>query len=293
MKEDIPKKLYKYKSFGVNSLKMLSESVVYYSNPKHFNDPLDCKPIIRVDVERKAVENLCYQMLKEANDEESAKSVISNIHYLSTEYGDYRENREVEDYYIRMLANEILEKINSEMQAQGVLSLARHFNCPLMWSHYADYHKGICIEYDITKSVGKPPIPVNYDRPRGICVSDLIDWKLSNSVEAQEKIEGIYFYSKAPQWGYEEEWRYINKTQGVLQSPIELSGVYFGMRCDSSVVTSIVKLFDGDERDIKFYEVYADDDSFELMSRLLNTDEIKACGLRTSALLDFKDIVIK
>lgn len=277
-------------SFGVNSLKILSNSEVYYSDPKHFNDPLDCKPTIRVDVERKAVENLCYQMLKQANGEESAKSVISNIHYLSTKYGNYRKDKKVEDYYIRMLANKIRENINSEMQTLGVLSLARHFNCPLMWSHYADDHKGICIEYDITKSVNGPPIAVNYDSPRGICVSDLIDWKLSKSSKAKEKIEGIYFYAKAPQWEYEEEWRYTNNTQGVSPSHLAISGVYFGMRCDSSVTTSLVKLFDGDERGITFYEVYPCDDSFELKSRPLDTSEIKACGPKISAFLDFKEI---
>ena len=205
MKKDIPKKLYKYKSFGVHSLRMLSESEVYYSDPKLFNDPLDCKPSITVDVCLKEVENLWYQMLKQIRDEESAKIIISNIRYLSTKYGDYKKDKKAEDYYIHMSENEIHKNINFEMQTRGVLSLAQHFNCPLMWSHYADNHKGICIEFDITKCVDETPIAVNYDSPRSICMSDLIDWKVSKSNEAREKIERIYFYSKAPQWEYEKE----------------------------------------------------------------------------------------
>ena len=53
-----------------------------------------------------------------------------------------------------------------------------------------------------------------------------------------------------------------------------------------------MKLYAHAEWPIKFYDVYPLDDSFRLKRRLVDTDEIEACGLRSSALLDFKDVFI-
>jgi hypothetical protein len=63
LKPMVPKRLYKYRSFNVNSLRSLTEAETYYSNPRAFNDPLDCDPPIEVDVDRASLEHLCYKML--------------------------------------------------------------------------------------------------------------------------------------------------------------------------------------------------------------------------------------
>ena len=47
--KELPRKLYKYAAFNTNSLRLLSEGEVFYSNPKRFNDPLDCNPTIQID----------------------------------------------------------------------------------------------------------------------------------------------------------------------------------------------------------------------------------------------------
>jgi hypothetical protein len=40
LKRPLPKRLYKYRSFNINSLRLLTEGEIYYSNPRAFNDPL-------------------------------------------------------------------------------------------------------------------------------------------------------------------------------------------------------------------------------------------------------------
>ncbi len=283
-------KLYKYRSFGVNSLKELCESEVSYSDPKNFNDPLDCSPTLINDVCLSELENLCDRMLMNNFNRDKANREINNYRYLSTEYGDYKIEQDDQEYYKRMIVDEIKHQLDITMKSRGVLSLASQWNSPLMWSHYADEHKGICIEYDISRAVCKKPKMVDYYGGRGINISRLVDLIIYDSEEAKEEIEYKYFYTKAGQWSYEEEWRYISETQGVKPVPFHLSGIYFGMRCNISVVSSIVKLLNGSESNVRFYHTYASQDSFELHKREIEVEELMACTPRPSAALAFGSI---
>lgn len=283
-------KLYKYRPFEVNSLRELCESEVYFSDPNKFNDPLDCSPTLINDVSLNDLEQLCHRMVMKNYDKDRADREIHNYRYLSTEHGDYRTDQKVQKYYIRMIVDEVKRQLDHMMKSRGVLSLASQWNSPLMWSHYADEHKGICIEYDISRAVCKKPKKVDYKGGRGIYISQIVDLIFNNTVRAKEEIEHKYFYTKAGQWNYEEEWRYVSEDQGARSVPFHLSGIYFGMRCEISVVSSIVKLLDGAESKVSFYHTYASQDSFDLHRREVEVEELMACTPRTSAALAFGSI---
>ena len=289
----LPRKLYKYRSFGINSLRLLSKAEIYYANPRSFNDPLDCDPAVQIDTDRASIERLCRRMLAVAHDEEKALKAMENHRYMSTEYGDYRTNPKAEKYYMQGLRSEIKRLVDVEMASRGVLSLAERWDCPLMWSHYADEYRGLCIEFDMSEHVCYHIKPVHYRRPRSIKITELIQWKLHKSAEAEQNILDTYFFSKSPQWRYEKEWRDIRPSNGVKQAPFRISGVHFGLRCDTVVRTSIVKLFAKSNLLIAFYDLYPLEDSFRLKRRKVDTDEIEACAVETSALLDFKDVVLE
>ena len=79
-----------------------------------------------------------------------------------------------------------------------------------MWSHYADSHRGICIEYE-TRLLSLPdaigflhPVyyhPEHFDATEYFrCVpSDYNAWMLC-----------IAACHKSPQWAYEREWRFVD-----------------------------------------------------------------------------------
>ena len=50
MRYNNPTRLYKYKSFSVDSLDLLVSDKLYFANPNSFNDPLDCNPSVRDDI---------------------------------------------------------------------------------------------------------------------------------------------------------------------------------------------------------------------------------------------------
>jgi hypothetical protein len=252
----LPQKLYKYRPFNTNSLRLLTEAEIYYSDPKDFNDPLDCKPTINVDVDRAPLEHLCYKMLQNTGATKAeAVKVINNLRYMSTEYGDFQTDAEVERYLKeQLLAVEIKRLVDAEMKRKGVFCLSETWRSPLMWSHYADEHRGICLEYDTTQIPHPAIAAVDYRSPRSVKASDLIQWKIRASSEAELRVHNTYFFAKSPEWQYEKEWRDISQSIGVADTRFPRTSVYFGLRCDPAVITSIVKLFSGDGR-ISFFVI--------------------------------------
>lgn len=287
-----PNKLYKYRAYNVNTLRLLTHEQVYYADPRCFNDPLDCKPTIQIDTDRTSLEKLCYKMLVAAYGKDHALRKIDNHRAQSTQYDDDETDPETEARYMQWLALDVQSLLFQEIGKMGVLSLATRWNCPLMWSHYADDHRGLCIEYDLKGNEGNvcPDIkPVNYRHPRSIKISDLIAWKVNGVSQAATVVHDTFFFAKAPQWRYEREWRNINATSGENGAPFRMSGVYFGLRCDSVVQTNIVKLFANAERSIKFYEIHSPCDTFNLKRRVVDTAEIEERGVQTSQTMDLKD----
>ena len=62
------------------------------------------------------------------------------------------------------------------------------------------------------------------------------------------------------------------------------------MRCDVSVITTVVKLLT-DHPEIKLWQIWPRDESFKLRRREVPRDEIEAVGVREPAFLLFKDVV--
>ena len=287
---DVPSRLYKYRAFNVNSLRLLSEGEVYYANPQSFNDPLDCDPTLNIDIDRDALEELCFQLLKNSEDEDSARKRIDHHWYMSTEHGgDKTEDAKVESNYMRMLATDVKRILVDDYGKMGVFSLASNWDCPLMWSHDANEHHGVCIEYDSSDAEFRNVAPVRYDRPRSIRISELAAWKLRDCERSKESVFQTFFLSKSPQWKYEAEWRDIADRNGVQAAPVLIKSVYFGLRCDPAVRTSVVKLLS--RTDVTFYDIYPRRDSFDLARREVDADEIEACGVRSSVIFDFRDVV--
>ena len=90
----------------------------------------------------------------------------------------------------------------------GISCLSELDDSLLMWAHYANNHRGMCVEYElleINRQLGFSPVPVIYSNERSILRSinqDTIDEDTMSAL-----IESIT--SKSPEWSYEREWRII------------------------------------------------------------------------------------
>lgn len=279
---------YKYKPFNTHTLETLAGSQLYYANPSELNDPLDCRPTVKQDIELKNLHQLCGQIITKTKDEKTANDKIAHWQYMSTQYGGLKTDQDARDAYAQYLVHEIQSQLDNLFRGQGVLSLAKNWNCPLMWSHYADQHQGLCIGYEVDRDQQDKIQPINYVQDRRIATSAIEKWIMKDCKIAKKQVSETYFYCKASHWEYEKEYRDVAKRPGLQNNLFSIENIYFGMRCPDSVIACVVKLFDGSRIQPDFYEVYPSDPAFGLERRIINTDEVLMNFPRRPAWKDFK-----
>ncbi len=286
-----PTTLYKYLRFDDKILNSLAQNLVRYTDPKKFNDPIDCDPSIEVDSDKNSLEDLCALMLQELGKPYRITIARGNIIPVGTahdhEYQVYKSDFKPHgppalDYYTWSLAKVIKECLMKIMRHYGVLSLARDWNCPLMWSHYADQHQGICVAYNIeTTAPGKDDLmrKVEYNRPPSVKTSDLFRWITDKTQENEISLVVPLFFVKAPHWAYENEWRTIrwvtddhipDSSPRVTQFQGTIKEILFGVRCPPEVQAKIV--VEMKSKGVSFYKVRRVENSFELKRGIFATE---------------------
>jgi hypothetical protein len=116
----------------------------------------------------------------------------------------------------------------------SMLCLVGRNDCHLMWAHYADMHKGICLQFN-----GELPFfkegthKVNYqaERPR---FNRREFWRLTET--EKRKVMSDTLLTKPEQWDYEDEWRKIrlNRSAGTDELPPgALTRIILGARISS------------------------------------------------------------
>jgi len=89
----------------------------------------------------------------------------------------------------------------------GVLCYSRSAHDPVLWSHYADHHRGIVFEVECTpEEVKKELIKINYSRER-VCVPFACHKDRVQNLEKLRRIFTKMIRRKAPNWRYEREYR--------------------------------------------------------------------------------------
>ena len=242
----LPAKFYKYRKFNENTLKLLGFNEAHYADPDNFNDPLDCSPTIHNDLDSERIERLWSNITNETNPLGGAgiKPLLDMHKQIIDETGyEFDDNGVGTSKYVERLYEEITQSFYKELGDKGVFSLATSWNCPLMWSHYADEHRGICIEFEPDDNECHALGRVNYNSSRYILLSEIYEWKVNRSEKAKDDLFKRYFFSKAKSWDYENEWRDISPKNGPQESPFpHISGVYFGLRCPEIVILTVMHL---------------------------------------------------
>lgn len=124
-------------------------------------------------------------------------------------------------------------------------SLCTDYRNPLMWSHYADSHKGFCIEFDYSEKDEHTllPFPVIYSK-------DIVKmpWKYCLTAEGYKNPEFSVQLMKAiltkhDVWKYENEWRIlIPRTFEQNHKMPKVSCVYLGAFCTKENEQTILEI---------------------------------------------------
>lgn len=226
--------LYKYCAFSENTLEIVSEEVIWVSEPDSLNDPFECSFNIEADMP--------------LNEVIKRKEDVTKNNYIDMQI-------------------ELIEGIKSEFISGGIFSLSEKRSTSLMWCHYANSHKGLCIGYGVSKNndLGNGTCKkVKYGKYPSFSFTQMFKAFESADDKLARKIYELMVLSKDLNWGYEKEWRLLyNKQSNTLIKPdFSISSITFGMCMPASKRTIIKKLLEG--KDINYFEAYKKKNSYDV-----------------------------
>lgn len=202
--EEHVKYRYKYLRCSEGSLSILTDSTIKFTCPSEFNDPFDCFPYYDT-----------------TNIEELARRRHDLIRAIGEDMGLSPSERIQHKHKIIARLRRYVEDgsySRDVVRSVGVVSLSRNALSIPMWSHYADFHRGLVLEFRIPTQVeGTPqemwrfaldhlfPLDVKYepDRPH-------IGFGSPPQEDDVDKLLRI----KSLNWKYEEEERVIDHVRG-------------------------------------------------------------------------------
>jgi len=203
---------YKFRDFGEYTDKIILNSEFYFSSPLSFNDPFDC--------------NLSYRNFYSQQELQKA--------YTHKRIWD---NGKIIDLY-RKSIKILIEKI-------GVFSMSSDYKDIIMWSHYANEHKGLVFELDKNectsffeqKIIGKRTLSnITYENNY-----ELLSY--FNDIEREAKTLLTYKYKS---WEYEKEYRIIDfQSKGLKKFDKKLiKRIFFGAKSDILNIKKTIQLCD-------------------------------------------------
>jgi hypothetical protein len=194
-----PRVVYKYRDWdNEHHKKILTQNQLYFSSPKDFNDPFDCRiaPDLTLLESEEEIDICVRRMASDIldrleSDGVSADDFINSLkETLTRDIG--KSQRDFEHLHF-----------NSQDFLYGVLSFGGRWDSILMWSHYGNHHQGFCIGLDITKLIDFGHLgnagPVIYQE----------DFPVIHPNNTSAKSMFDETHTKSKEWEYEDEYRYF------------------------------------------------------------------------------------
>ena len=148
--------------------------------------------------------------------------------------------------------------IIQKLYGAGIYSLSKPkndetFPCnELLWAHYANSHKGFCIEYDLDK-LSKHTLS-NYDISHVLHVSYENERPKVSANDSVIQTQKEVLAKKSLAWEYENEVRLVFEKYGKKVIPEDaVTAIYFGLRIDLEDRCEIIKRMSG--HNIEFYQI--------------------------------------
>lgn len=257
-------KLYRYQPYSGDYVQYVNDLIlnnrVYYSCPLWFNDPFDCKlygiKFSEESIERFMRERIKLQMqrVEMAMPSGMRKPSAQQKTALLDEIIQQNRRKTIED--CAQVIQELHEQVENEI---GVLCLSSDPLNILMYSHYADNHQGICLEFTLERDNIFKPEDVRY-------VKDFPSLELGLDDGNNYELAVALVSTKSIDWAYEKEYRSLRAGgAGLVEIPDNyLSGIIFGCAAKDETVQAVMDVVKESAKPIRSYRAVKSNSSFSL-----------------------------
>ncbi len=211
--------LYKYYPCSYNSITALMRKGLWCHFPKYMNDPF---------------ESLGYQpnIISTQQINELRKYINSSGTQLALKFKVFNDNQ-MRDYFGKR-KQILLEKF-------AFCALSENYDDILMWSHYADSHKGFVLGIEFPDLEKRPAI----QKVRYLKKEEEEDVDLIKIFKFMEGDNSLFNYAmstisvKSFHWSYEEEWRIWTDDKGFNSYENNLKEIIFGIRTSDDQIHDV------------------------------------------------------
>jgi len=207
-------RLYKYRSMDSVGLEdLICQRKIYLSDATKFNDPFECRPVLTHHQSPLKREILLKEMTKRHfpdADKKTLKKLMKGKGHL-------------------LVDPAILERVYGQFVSDvGIYCLTEKKDDLLMWSHYSNSHRGVCLEFDasVEETIFWEAFKIIYQEEYPVV-------NIMDMGKADEFRKALL--TKSPHWMYEEERRVLKMNDeggpGYYQfAPKLLTGIILGAR---------------------------------------------------------------
>ena len=234
-------RLYHYQGAGLDYLRdTLVNHRVHFSNPGNFNDPWDSRPYFDPSVDNPETRRKWGKHLGGIYEQLPPELRTA----LATRFeGNWYDDQELLQQSIEQLTAWVW-KFNVERWR--IYCLTSRADSVQMWSHYAEQHKGVCLEFDAAQEPIRRAYEVLYRESLPALGPDIL-------IDAKAMFDGVLL-NKAMAWSYEEEYRILARDGSIdpafsvttdddfLVLPAgALTGIIAGCSADVEAIRSLLK----------------------------------------------------
>jgi hypothetical protein len=212
-----PRYVYKYRAINNNTDLIFAESSIWFSTPSNFNDPFDCQITINTNNTIDEIANFVRQN----------QPSMPEFEVMKIAQGCFKNPGFWKDI--------VNKTVWASLNEKGVCCFAGNNNNILMWSHYSDSHRGICLKFDMLEDVEffTPPIKIKYSE----------DYPYYNHIRNNSKMVESLIQTKSNMWQYEGELRVLKTKAGAYNFKKEaLKEITFGCNCSDTEIKRVIDL---------------------------------------------------
>ncbi|MDP5241315.1 DUF2971 domain-containing protein [Uliginosibacterium sp. 31-16] len=255
----IPPRLYRYRS--LDSIDPVTKEPVvqriilhgehYFPSPQQLNDPFECRPLSGF----------------------SSKGANTRAHIGELVKKRVPGAKPAARVQLAAQMARMPPLQRGQLTEIGLLSLSELPDSPLMWAHYADMHRGVCLEFDTSKWLFQLAFDVRYQEQYPF---------VDTANQDYSEMHRMVACTKATYWDYEKEWRIVSYAKndgsvlaamgldvklvgsGLYTAPVDtLTGVVFGLNCEDTKQSDVRAWVKDAGITCTFHKVELDDRQFK------------------------------
>lgn len=279
-----PEYFFKYASARVAKLNLSTKSI-RWNCPLNYNDPFDCYFSMGLNFELSAYRDIFLDRFVELIlgdveprfHPENPYAAMFKLFRALRDAGTISKQEFKQEIgpaldegianFVRGIESE-RERWQQEVANLRLLCVCEEVNNLLVWSHYADEHRGVAFQFECIKELDVPllvakPVIYSSDAPSMAMLDEWIDSYLGlapflTGTELWHRLT----HTKSKVWSEEKEWRVVTAARKGEQAgfedtpfhPKEISKVFFGCRISKEDKNVILSLLSGQFSHVKAYQ---------------------------------------